>query len=233
MAELRFAQLQAAVDAAPGGFYPKRDLKTLLGHLYRVAVREEAVAPEQDRVKYIELPGPPVSRRETFRPEEIAALWQDYRAGHQMAGYALEMIYTGMRPGELRQVRREDVHLKEQYLIGGIKTETGRNRVIPLPDLILPVIRSQLKDSRGRLVALREEAFYDGWARMVRRTGIRPLPPYCCRHTAATALNAAGVDQAVIMAILGHRSYDTTLIYTHISPERKVAAANAAAPGSG
>lgn len=223
---LRFCELQEAVSATPGAFYPKRDIKNLLSHLYKIAIREEAVTPEQDRVKYIELPDTPASKRDVFTPAEVAALWADYRDGHAIAGYALDMIYTGMRPGELRQIKKENVHLDESYMIGGIKTEAGRNRVIPLPNLILPVIREQLQTAANGLIDMREEDFYDEWAAMVRRTGVRPLPPYCCRHTAATALDAAGVDKTVIMSILGHKSYDTTLIYTHVSAERKVEAIN-------
>ena len=230
IASLRFCELQAAVDAAPGKFYPKRDVKNLLSHLYKIAIREEALTAAQDRIQYIELPDTPASEREFFHSAEVAAIWADYRDGHAIAGYALDMIYTGMRPGELRQITKANVHLDERYMIGGIKTDAGKERVIPLAEVILPVIRAQLEASRHGLIDWNEEDFYDEWGEMVNRTGIRPLPPYCCRHTAATALDEAGVDRTVIMEIMGHKDYNTTLIYTHVSPERKVEAINRIQP---
>ncbi|MFR8294834.1 MAG: hypothetical protein ACLVAU_11750 [Ruminococcus sp.] len=38
------------------------------------------------------------------------------------------MIYTGFRIGEVFTILKENVHLDEGYIIGGIKTEAGKDR---------------------------------------------------------------------------------------------------------
>lgn len=46
------------------------------------------------------------------------------------------MIYTGFRIGEVFTILKENVHLDEGYIIGGIKTEAGKDRIVPLPPQI-------------------------------------------------------------------------------------------------
>ncbi len=230
---LSYVELQTLIDEAPGGHYPKRDMKTLLSHLYKIAQREELLPQGKNLAQFVELPAPTKSKRDAFTSEEIALLWRDYETGHRFAGYALVMIYTSMRTGELFALRAENVFPDKKYMIGGIKTEAGTDRVIPLAECILPVIREQLAHARkGGLIDMRIEEFYTQWAQLIERTGIRPLDAYCCRHTTATALAEKGVAPAVIKEIMGHTSYNTTLRYTHISVDEKVRAVNQMSDGS-
>ena len=53
------------------------------------------------------------------------------------------MIYTGLRPTELLEIQTENVHLDEKYMAGGMKTEAGKDRIIPLNDKIQEPIRSE------------------------------------------------------------------------------------------
>lgn len=224
---LSYVELQTLIDEAPGAHYPKRDMKTLLSHLYEIAQREEILPQGKNLARFVELPPPAKSKRDAFTSEEVALLWRDYEAGNRFTGYALVMIYTSMRTGELFALRAENIFPDKKYMIGGIKTDAGTNRVIPLADCILPVIREQLADAhKGGIIDLRIEEFYAQWAQLLARTGIRPLDAYCCRHTTATALAEKGVAPAVIKEIMGHTSYNTTLRYTHISVDEKVRAVN-------
>ena len=49
--------------------------------------------------------------------------------------------------------------------------------------------------------------------------GIRDARVHDARHTAATLLLAQGVDQRVVMEILGHSQISMTTRYTHVLPE--------------
>ena len=53
------------------------------------------------------------------------------------------MIYTGLRPTELLEIQTENVHLDEKYMVGGMKTEAGKDRIIPLNDKIIPLVKNR------------------------------------------------------------------------------------------
>lgn len=231
--ELRLGAMQQVLDACPGGYYPKRDIKSLYSHLYKFAIRNELT--ERNRAQFLDLPEHKATAREAWQPDEVAAWWRDYRSGGEgswVSRIILIMIYTGMRTGEVRALDPARVHLDEQYLVGGIKTEAGIDREIPLADCVLPLVREALQTARYGLMPVRIEEFYDAYADAVERVGVRPLAPYSCRHTTATALAEQGVPPAIIKAIMGHTNYATTLGYTHISAASKVEAVNTLLPGA-
>lgn len=103
------------------------------------------------------------------------------------------------------------------------KTRAGW-RVLPLVDPFESILRRhrELHPSDG-LVFLDDDGLPidprdDGarWADLLRRAGIAHLRQHAARHTAATLLLAAGVDQRVVMQILGHNSAAITQHYQHV-----------------
>ena len=51
-----------------------------------------------------------------------------------------------------------------------------------------------------------------------RQAGVPAGHPHAFRHTFGTALAEAGVDLAVMQALLGHAHIDTTARYIHLAP---------------
>jgi integrase/recombinase XerD len=49
-------------------------------------------------------------------------------------------------------------------------------------------------------------------------TGVSAGHPHALRHTFGTALAEAGVDLAVMQALLGHDHVDSTAAYIHLAP---------------
>jgi integrase len=62
-------------------------------------------------------------------------------------------------------------------------------------------------------------ADWDEWRAILKAAGIRQVRVHDARHTAATLLLAQGVDQRVVMAILGHSQISMTSKYAHVLPE--------------
>ena len=70
-----------------------------------------------------------------YSDEEIKTLWSKLYEINNV-DIILIMIYTGLRPTELLEIQTENVHLDEKYMVGGMKTEAGKDRIIPLNDNI-------------------------------------------------------------------------------------------------
>lgn len=221
-------ELQEIVDDAAPSYYTRRDIKSLLSHLYKIAIRDDYI--DKSKAQYIKLPKLMTAERTTFSAAEISALWRDYqRTGDAITGQMLVMLYTGIRPGELLTIRTENVHAAEHFMTGGIKTQKGRDRKIIIPDKLLPIIRALLFSSREGLLAYYKNSndFYHAWNDKRAALGLRAeLTPYCCRHTYITNLTALKVSPAMLQELAGHEDYDTTLMYTHLSVEDRLREVN-------
>lgn len=224
--QIPFKVLQELTDAAPGDYYAHRDIKTLLGKLYEVAVTSEALDMAQDKTPLIELPPVPDSERDAYTVDEVHRMWQAYRAGDDLARYALILCYTGMRPGEMMQLDLANIDLQRQCIIGGIKTAAGKNREIPIATAIVPLVAEAMQVATHGLADGCREHFYDRWCPAVERWGGRPhMTAHSCRHTLATAMEAAGVQPLLQKLILGHAVRDITQHYSrHQLFEDKLAA---------
>jgi integrase len=62
-------------------------------------------------------------------------------------------------------------------------------------------------------------ADWDDWKALLKAAKVRDARIHDARHTAATLLLAQGVDQRVVMEILGHSQISMTTRYTHVLPE--------------
>ena len=206
-------QMQAVVDSLPS-FYTKRDVKLLLSLMGEYALKNEYA--DKNRGKLIDLPPLDTKEKEAFTVDEVKSLWTDYENGNTFTGYALVMVYTGMRFGELKDVLLENIHLDEGYLTGGKKTEAGKTRPIILTDRIKPVVERLTQGNKAKLVEMHPDKFRAEFDAMTARAGVRPLKPHCCRHTFCTMLALAGVQPGIIQKVAGHASYSTTTTYTHL-----------------
>lgn len=228
---LKTADLQSIVDNAlslkgdPLSSRAKADIKSLFNNMYKYAMQNDYV--EKNYAEYVVLPKKQKPKKDAFTQPEIDKLFKDYQDGNSFTGYMLIMIYTGTRFGELYKIKKSDIHLDKHYMIGGIKTDAGINRQIPICDKILPIVERFYCENNKKLLEIHEKVFYNNFYVTLERLNIRRLEPHCCRHTTATALANANVAPAVIIAILGHEDYSTTLKnYTHIKLDEMIKAIN-------
>ena len=224
--ELTTFDLQNAVDSNADTYYPARDLKDLLSKLYQTAMPDEFV--KTNLSDYIELPDLNAKEQKPFHADEITKLWTDYTGGNWWTGYILLMIYTGMMPGELLDARKSHIDWEGKQIVGaGKKTAKRRESPIVLADMILPVLADLCEHTSGdKLIRINKDRFYDTYYEVLERTGCRRLPPYSCRHTAATELALENIPISVIQKIMRHARYSTTEKYIHISIDPMLEAVN-------
>lgn len=223
--DIRLEDIQPIINGI-GSYYPARDVKQVLSHLFKLAVVDGRA--DKNYADFIELPSMPKSKKDAFTAAEVKALWADYKTS-PFTGYILLMIYTGMALGELQNVKRSNIKLQERQIIDvGTKNALRNSTPIFLADIIIPVVQHlyMLSASSEKLLNMNEDNFYAAYYATLERAGCRRLTPHCCRHTTATALAEAGIQPAIIKTIMRHSNYQTTTGYTHIDTQTMVNALN-------
>lgn len=227
MDELTIADLQAVIDDRAPTYYPAKDIKTLLSHLFRRAVAEGRA--RTNLTEFIRLPPLEEKEMQPFTEMELHKLWRAYGAGDRIIGCVLVMIYTGMMPGELCQLQPSMVDYDRREIIGcGLKTKKRRETPIVFPDILDPVLRDLFASMRRSKYIIGENKwkFYDDYHIALKQAGVRDLPPYSCRHTTATALALGNIAPSVIQAVMRHSKFSTTQRYIHPDMESAKSAIN-------
>lgn len=135
----------------------------------------------------------------------------------------LMMIYTGMRVGELLQVKCQDIDLKNMTLTGGLKTKAGKRRMIPIHEHIQKYVFNRFsihheylirnQNNEGQMCYQNYRTNY--FDKIMMRLNMEHLP-HDCRHTFATMLNNQGANTTSIKKLMGHTSFELTeRVYTH------------------
>ncbi len=215
ISSLTLAELQDIFDETNLGFYPQRDMKNLLSKMYEYALIDDFC--KKNVAQYITLPKQSdTEERPTFSDEDIKKLKEAWQNGSEIAGCILIMIFVGLRTGELLNIKSENVHLDKSIMYGGIKTDKGKKRPLIIIDEVREIVEHFYNQNNEQLVKNDRKEFYAAWSSLRAELGLREeLVPYCARHTCATRLSNADVPPSVIMDILGHDKYDTTMHYTH------------------
>jgi len=141
-------------------------------------------------------------------------------------------LNTGMRRGEILNLRWNDVDFDRQFIY--IKeTKSGMMRKVPMNSLVIDSLKKlerknsfvfQNPKTDERLKHIRT-AFYT--AR--RKIGLDDFRFHDLRHTAATWMVTEGIDLVTVKEILGHSDIKTTMRYAHPTPENKRKAVDALA----
>ncbi len=147
----------------------------------------------------------------------------------------LEVLYaTGMRVSELVGLRLGDLKLD----IGCLNAfgKGSKQRLIPLGEVAIEILREYLQNSRPELLKTltSEEVFLNVRGKKLSRQGFwknlqnyalkaeikQKVYPHMLRHSFATHLLENGADLRSVQTMLGHVDISTTQIYTHVIQER-------------
>lgn len=159
-----------------------------------------------------------------FTADELRILW-DHRSV-PWADSILIYIYSGWRISELLLMPVENINLREKTFKGGLKTAASRNRIVPIHSKIYGFVEDRLSAHSGTLFPMNGQPITAGvYTKLFKKTlsdiGITTYhTPHDCRHTFASLLDSAGVNQVCIDRLIGHASGTlTTRTYTHKSIE--------------
>ena len=150
------------------------------------------------------------------------------------------LTYTGMRLGEALTLTKKDVLLEQRLLWIREKItydeqwkekviwrpKTKRNRYVPLPDELLPVIKERLENSSTELLFpnskgkfMKQRQIYAALVNFCRRAGLPRVHIHSLRHSFTSIATVKGYSERLIQEVLGHTTPSMTRRYTHLRPE--------------
>ena len=162
----------------------------------------------------------------SFTEKGMKTLWKN--KDDTMVGAILIQCYMGWRPGELVALRLRDVNPKLGIIVGGNKTKSGRDRIVPIHSAVKEMVLERyaeaqhlgseylIRDPLSPSEALTPSKYTARFARVVRELSLneshRPHDP---RKQFVTMAKKYGVDEYAIKRIVGHAINDLTeSVYT-------------------
>ena len=219
--------------------------RTLISKLYRTAIGWRVV--DANLASVLKVEGRKSPEREIFTDEQVTLILnQKNTPTGQMV---IALLACGVRIYELLHFKHEDFHRTESgaYLIGGCKTEAGRNRIIPILDFGIPIFEHAYATSveNGPLFPNGKGGFWNekNWRNrkfypFLEEIGIQPNPydengkrkpefagklatytPYTTRHTYASLCDRAGVNKDILKRAVGHTPKSKTLDEVYLHPK--------------
>ena len=226
MRDIRALHMEQVMANLTLGYQSQALIKTFWGQLFKYAIEHDIC--QKNYSEFVKLKDKdPGTKRTAIPPEDREKIWQAIDAGDHDAEIAMIYIYTGMRASELLTIKKADVNLDTRIMVGGLKTEAGADRHIPIHKCIMPFIERLMqtdgeylimKEHNKKLIKIGYGSFVQrNWTPLMERLGMTEYTIHYCRHTCATMLREAEVAEDIRKLILGHKSVDITDRYTHIS----------------
>jgi site-specific recombinase XerD len=141
------------------------------------------------------------------------------------------MLYSGLRSAEVLGLEVRDVDIARRW--ARVVGKGDKERRVPIDLEVAAIVQAYLlaerpESSSTRLFLVakgphRGQPLSPAGLRTIFRyhrqlSGVTAGHPHALRHTFGTALAEAGVDLAVMQALLGHDHVDSSAAYIHLAP---------------
>lgn len=188
-----------------------KKVRTLLNQLFNYAIIKDY--PITNYALHLNLgPNVPTIRRRVFTRQQINKLWAIDTSYSRMI---LILLYTGLRIGELLNLRKQDINRRSSHLIvRHAKTKAGEGRIIPLHHRIMPLIEQIYCCVDDYLFTISYTTFHKHFKNIMKQLNCKHTI-HDTRHTFASLLDSVASPNA-LRSLLGHKQGDiTTRVYTH------------------
>ena len=219
--DITLDDLQECLNDCDKGKRTKENMKALAGLLMKYALPRHLT--DMNYAEYLYTGDDEKGTHPAFSRDQVELIRAKVgKIPHADDVYCL--IYTGFRPTEMLGLKKGDY--KDGILYGGIKTEAGKDRAVPVARNLMPIIENKLvgnsdylfpKDDGTEMSAkyFRDNYFYP----VLAAAGIQDIPspdkpayyvPYSCRHTFANMLKSVEGADKDKAGLMGHEDYGTT-----------------------
>lgn len=134
-------------------------------------------------------------------------------------------LNTGMRKGEILNLKWENVDL-ERGIIYLLDTKNSEKREVIMNGPVKEALSKLTRHATSPYVFYKEDGapykdvrkYYET---TLKKCGIIGVRFHDLRHTFASHLVMSGVDLKTVQELMGHKSIEMTLRYSHLSPDHK------------
>ena len=160
-----------------------------------------------------------------FTEDEMNILWENVDKVRYV-DWILMQCYMGWRPQELATLRLDEVNLDEWYMQAGMKTDAGKQRIVPIHSKVRDLLKKNyeiaqslgseyLLNDKGQTHAGSWKLTYDKYAKRFEKAiaELKLNPehrPHDPRKSFVTRCKKAGVDEYGLKEMVGHSVKDIT-----------------------
>lgn len=240
--DIKLPMLQRIVDKSGKNPPTLKKLKILLNQMFDYAVKNNIILKENHLVKYLDVGQQEQSTLHyRFTDEEIEKLWM-WSNGNEYVQLILMLIYSGVRPGEMFNLRSELVDLDAGFFTIEKGKTVNAARKVPIHHKTRPFFEHWLRKgtkyfitnrSGGNFDFFRNHASYTDvyWTPILRDIGILSYKnekgeiadhlPDDTRHTFTTMWKEKRLDESMRRRIQGHSGKGIgEIVYTHYDLEK-------------
>ena len=127
-------------------------------------------------------------------------------------------IYSGLRPQELVLLRIDNIFINKGYMIGGMKTANGRDRMVPIHPKIKELIYVHYNQAKNlyhseylfnipcgsSFKPFTYDTYESRFHNVMDTLNLTGFTPHCTRHTFATQAEVCDLRERAIKLIMGH-----------------------------
>lgn len=224
-------ELQDCMDKCKAGKRTHQLMKVVAGLLWAYALDLNIV--KKDVTENLYIGRHKQTPRKPLTPAEIELVRKQI-GKERYAEYIYIQCYLGYRPGELLEIKKDQVHTTViddetvYYIVEGIKTDAGKDRTVIIPKQVLPYVLERLAvEGTEYLFPMYRYRIHTtefiGFKKMttnyysesvfqplMKKLGITNRVPYSARHSYADKLKKSTGDPKDKAALMGHTSYEFT-----------------------
>lgn len=214
MRDIRVEHMQGVIKDAQVGDATKGRMKSLFNLLFKWCRIHEVVEKDYSALFVQKIGKRNKDNRVPFSDEEAP-----------FVDLILVGLYTGFRPTEICLLENRNIDLEAGLMIGGMKTEAGTARTVPIHSKIFPIVKKHWRPDRKFLFVDEKQTAltydqYRGRFKHIMQWLHMDHTPHETRHTFITNAERNGMPRDVLKLIVGHELFDVTeKYYIHRSPD--------------
>lgn len=240
--DIKLPMLQRIVDKSGKNPPTLKKLKILLNQMFDYAVKNNIILKENHLVEYLDVGQQEQSTLHyRFTDEEIEKLWM-WSNGNEYVQLILMLIYSGVRPGEMFNLRSELVDLDAGFFTIEKGKTVNAARKVPIHHKTRPFFEHWLRKGTKYFITNRSggkfnfdtnhRSYMDSfWTPILRDIGILSYKnekgeiadhlPDDTRHTFTTMWKEKRLDESMRRRIQGHSGKGIgEIVYTHYDLEK-------------